>query len=36
MVGTGLIGGITASAVGAIGISVVNFAPYLFTDRIRS
>ena len=27
MVGTGLIGGITASAVGAIGISVVNFAP---------
>ncbi len=28
MIGTGLIGGITASAVGAIGISVVNFAPY--------
>lgn len=28
MVGTGLIGGITASAVGAIGISVANFAPY--------
>lgn len=27
MIGTGLIGGITASAVGAIGISVVNFAP---------
>lgn len=27
MVGTGLIGGITASAVGAIGISVANFAP---------
>lgn len=27
MVGTGLIGGITASAVGAIGISVENFAP---------
>lgn len=28
MIGTGLIGGITASAVGAIGISVANFAPY--------
>lgn len=28
MIGTGLIGGITASAVGAIGISVSNFAPY--------
>lgn len=27
MIGTGLIGGITASAVGAIGISVANFAP---------
>lgn len=27
MLGTGLIGGITASAVGAIGISVTNFAP---------
>lgn len=27
MIGTGLIGGITASAVGAIGISVTNFAP---------
>lgn len=28
MIGTGLIGGITASAVGAIGISVANFAPF--------
>ena len=28
MVGTGLIGGITASAVGAIGISIANFVPY--------
>lgn len=28
MVGTGLIGGITASAVGAIGISLTNFVPY--------
>jgi H+/gluconate symporter-like permease len=27
MIGTGLIGGITASAVGAIGIAVANFAP---------
>ncbi|SOC42660.1 GntP family permease [Ureibacillus acetophenoni] len=27
MVGTGLIGGITASAVGAIGISIANFVP---------
>ena len=27
MIGTGLISGITASAVGAIGISVANFAP---------
>lgn len=27
MIGTGLIGGITVSAVGAIGISVANFAP---------
>ena len=36
MIGTGLIGGITASAVGAIGISVANFAPYLFGNGIRS
>ena len=28
MIGTGIIGGITASAVGAIGISVANFAPF--------
>lgn len=28
MIGTGLISGITASAVGAIGIAVANFAPY--------
>ncbi|MDM5332170.1 GntP family permease [Ureibacillus composti] len=28
MVGTGLIGAITASAVGAIGISITNFVPY--------
>ena len=28
MVGTGIIGGITASAVGAIGISITNFVPY--------
>ncbi|MFY0743839.1 GntP family permease [Solibacillus silvestris] len=28
MVGTGIIGGITASAVGAIGISIANFVPY--------
>ncbi|MFJ8236286.1 GntP family permease [Ureibacillus sp. NPDC094379] len=28
MVGTGLIGAITASAVGAIGISLANFVPY--------
>jgi H+/gluconate symporter-like permease len=27
MIGTGLIGSITASAVGAIGIAVQNFAP---------
>ena len=28
MVGTGIIGGITASAVGAIGISIANFVPH--------
>ncbi|MFJ8063698.1 GntP family permease [Psychrobacillus sp. NPDC096426] len=28
MIGTGIISGITASAVGAIGIAVTNFAPY--------
>jgi len=28
MIGTGIISGITASAVGAIGIAVANFAPY--------
>lgn len=28
MVGTGLISGVTASAVGAVGISVASFAPY--------